>query len=220
MKNQFRYRVKVCCIQNREEVELAVRYGADMLGFVSEMPSGPGPISLEAIAELTPFVPAGVESVLLTSKVDVDTIVEHQKITGCSAIQLCWPMETDQRKELQEKLPGVKLIQVVHVTDDDSIAEAVEASKYSHALILDSGVPNSDVPVLGGTGNSHDWSISAKICEAAPIPVYLAGGLKPKNIREAKEIVPSFGFDLCTGVRIDYKLDEALLKAFMDGVYE
>ena len=40
-------RVKICCIKSIEEASMAVGYGASAIGLVSEMPSGPGPISVK-----------------------------------------------------------------------------------------------------------------------------------------------------------------------------
>jgi phosphoribosylanthranilate isomerase len=51
-------RVKICCIGSVDEAALAVEYGASALGLVSHMPSGPGVISDERIAEIArPFHP-------------------------------------------------------------------------------------------------------------------------------------------------------------------
>jgi phosphoribosylanthranilate isomerase len=79
-------------------------------------------------------------------------------------------------------------------------------------------VPDAPVRVLGGTGRVHDWSISRRIVEASPVPVFLAGGLTPSNVAEAIRTVRPFGVDLCTGLRTEGRLDGAKLDAFMRAV--
>jgi phosphoribosylanthranilate isomerase len=86
------------------------------------------------------------------------------------------------------------------------------------ALLLDSGNQSLPVKELGGTGRTHDWSVSRRIVEAAPVPVYLAGGLTPDNVGEAVRRVRPFGVDVCSGVRSGGRLDEARLAAFAAAV--
>ena len=71
---------------------------------------------------------------------------------------------------------------------------------------------------FGGTGRVHDWSVSVRIRDAVPVPMFLAGGLKPENVREAIEQIGPFGVDVCTGVRTNGSLDETKLSAFFRAV--
>ena len=123
-------------------------------------------------------------------------------------------MENREDHLIREHLPGVKLVQVIHVIDNDSVREALECAPHVDALLLDSGNPKLEVKVLGGTGNVHDWELSKTIRESVKIPVFLAGGLKVENVKEAVEKVQPFGLDLCSSVRSNGKLDEEKLKAF------
>jgi phosphoribosylanthranilate isomerase len=82
------------------------------------------------------------------------------------------------------------------------------------AVLLDSGNPNLAVKQLGGTGRRHDWSVSRRIREALDVPIFLAGGLRPDNLREAVAEVGPFGLDICSGVRSEGALDARKLAAF------
>jgi phosphoribosylanthranilate isomerase len=115
-------------------------------------------------------------------------------------------------------LPGIKLVQVVHVTGEASVDEARQAAAGVDALLLDSGNPALPVKELGGTGRTHDWSLSRRIVDTVPVPVYLAGGLTPANVGEAVRRVRPFGVDVCSGVRAGGRLDEARLAAFIAAV--
>ena len=71
------------------------------------------------------------------------------------------------------------------------------------------------VAELGGTGRAHDWDISRRLVAASPVPVLLAGGLKPDNAAAAIETVRPFGLDVCSGVRTDGALDATKLTALV-----
>lgn len=106
-------RVKICCISSVEEARLAIRYGASALGLVSDMPSGPGIISDDLICSFASSVPPYVSSVLLTSRQDVEGIVEQHRHCRTNVIQIVDTLK-GRYEELQDRLPGVDLVQVVH----------------------------------------------------------------------------------------------------------
>ncbi len=207
-------RVKICCIASIEEAKLAIKYGASALGLVSEMPSGPGPIPEELIEEIAATIPPGVSSFLLTSRQDVDSIIEQQRRTKVNTIQLVDRLLQGSYSDLKEALPGISIVQVIHVTGEECIKEAVDVSQYVNAILLDSGNQSLKVKELGGTGRVHNWEISKKIVETVKVPVFLAGGLKPENVNDAVKKVIPFGVDVCSGVRTNGNLDEIKLKAF------
>jgi phosphoribosylanthranilate isomerase len=211
-------RTKICCISSVAEARLAVRHGASAIGLVSQMPSGPGVISEALIAEIAATVPPGVASVLLTSLVSSADIVAQQKRCRVNALQLCDRVEQSVYSDLREALPGIAIVQVVQVTGEESVTEAIEVSSSVDAVLLDSGNQGLPVKELGGTGRTHDWAVSAEIVSRLSIPAYLAGGLKPENVAEAIQLVRPFGVDLCTGVRTADELDETKLVKFMDQV--
>ena len=211
-------RVKICCIGSVEEARLAVRVGASALGLVSEMPSGPGVISETLITEIAGSVPPPIATFLLTSQTDSAEIIAQQKRCRVNTIQICDRVLPEVYAELRRSLPGVSLVQVIHVTDEESVAEALQAAPSVDALLLDSGNQSLRTKELGGTGRTHDWHVSARIVEESRVPVFLAGGLNPANVEEAIRSVRPFGVDLCTGVRTIGKLDERKLLEFMDAV--
>lgn len=117
-------RVKVCCISSVAEARLAVRYGAAALGLVSAMPSGPGVIDEALIAEIAAFAPPAVATFLLTSLQDADAIVEQQRRCGTNTVQICDHLVTGSYAQMRRAMPGVKLVQVIHVTGEESIEES------------------------------------------------------------------------------------------------
>lgn len=216
MKAARKPRIKICCIGSVDEMWTAVEYGAAAVGLVSAMPSGPGVISEDLIARISRRVPPPVSFMLLTCEADAGRIIAQQRRVGVNALQLCDRLGAGSHEELRRALPGVAIIQVIHVTGPEAIAEAVAIARRVDAILLDSGNQSLPIKELGGTGRTHDWEVSRRIRETVDVPVFLAGGLNPSNIAEALRAVEPFGVDVCTGVRTNGLLDEAKLAAFMD----
>lgn len=211
-----RVHVKICCIQSLNEAETAVKYGASAIGLVSEMPSGPGVISEEQISKIAGQVPAGIKTFLLTSKLNAGEIIAQLKKCKTSTVQLVDSVELNVYKSLRKELPNLEIVQAIHVSGDDSVKEALRIEKYVDAILLDSGNQKLEVKELGGTGRTHDWNLSKKIVDSVSVPVYLAGGLNPSNVKQAIEEVNPFGLDLCSGVRTEGRLDEKKLDNFFE----
>jgi phosphoribosylanthranilate isomerase len=213
-----RPRVKICCIRSLAEAAQAIACGASAVGLVSAMPSGPGVISEDMIARIAATVPPPIATFLLTSEHAPQAIIAQQRRCRTNTLQLCDHLPISTYAPLRDELPGIALVQVVHVTDQASVDYAVAAAKYVDALLLDSGNISLVVKELGGTGRTHDWSLSRRIREAIGIPLFLAGGLNQANVAEAIAAVEPFGLDLCSSVRTNDHLDTAKLRAFFAAI--
>ncbi|MGO9402320.1 MAG: phosphoribosylanthranilate isomerase [Terriglobales bacterium] len=211
-------RVKICCIASIDEAALAIECGASALGLVSTMPSGPGVISDERIREIAATVPPAIGTFLLTSRRRIADIIEQQRFCRTNTIQICDHLTVGTHRALKDALPGISLVQVVHVTGPESVEEATQVAPHVDAILLDSGNQKLAVKELGGTGRTHDWSLSRAIRERIGIPLFLAGGLTPENVGRAIEEVSPYGLDVCSGVRTDGKLDATKLKRFFSAV--
>ena len=121
--------------------------------------------------------------------------------------------------DIKTALPHLKIVQVILVTDEESINEAIRISPNVDALLLDSGNPKASIKTLGGTGNVHNWDLSREIVKTVDVPVFLAGGLHANNVRQAIETVRPFAVDVCSGVRTEGRLDTNKLKAFIKAVH-
>ncbi len=208
--------IKICCISSPDEARLALDAGADILGLVSAMPSGPGVIDEDLLASIAASVTA--QTFLLTSLCEPEAIIAQHGRCGTTAIQLCDALPEGSYARLRAALPRIRLVQVVHVTGEASYDEAMAAAPDVDALLLDSGNPSLRVKELGGTGRVHDWSISRRICSDASVPVFLAGGLRPENVAEALDLTGASGVDICSGVRTEGRLDREKLTRFIAAV--
>ena len=206
--------MKICCIASVAEAWMAIEHGASAIGLVSAMPSGPGPIPEDLIAEIAAIVPPGVSSFLLTCLQDTTAIIEQQRRLRVNTIQICDRLPPGSHAQLREALPGVSLVQVVHVTGPESVDEAIAVAPHVDAVLLDSGNQSLAIKELGGTGRTHDWRLSRQIREAIDVPMFLAGGLNPGNVAAAIREVQPFGIDVCSGLRTEGRLDPQKLRDF------
>ena len=214
-----RPKIKICCISSLEEAFLAIKHGADALGLVGNMPSGPGVIADELISQITKHVPPPIATFLLTSERKASDIIAHHQKVQTNTIQIVDSLLEMDYAKIREAIPTVKIVQVIHVLDEKQIEEALEVEPWVDAILLDSGNPNLKVKILGGTGNSHDWKLSRKIREAVNKPVFLAGGINAQNVQQAIAEVNPYGIDLCSSVRTNGQLDASKLDIFFKAIH-
>lgn len=211
-------RVKICCISSVSEAQMAIAYGASALGLVGNMPSGPGIISDELIVQIAKSVPPPISTFLLTSETQAEAIIAHHQKVHTTTIQIVDALQEGTYQQIRQALPAIKLVQVIHVIDEQTVEEAIQISEFVDAILLDSGNPNLQVKELGGTGRVHNWALSRKIRESIQIPLFLAGGIKAENVKEAIETVQPFGLDLCSSVRTNGLLDPTKLEKFFEAL--
>lgn len=214
----MRTRIKICCISSVEEARLAISLGADALGLVGRMPSGPGPIADELIASISQHIHPPIASFLLTSEQEADDIIAHVRRTGVNTVQIVDELTGGSYAEIRRALPYIRIVQVIHVQGENSISQAEKLQNEVDALLLDSGNPNAAIKTLGGTGQVHNWDISRELVSRVTIPVFLAGGLRAENVGEAITRIRPFGVDICSGVRTGGRLDPDRLRAFVSAV--
>ena len=214
----MKLRIKICCISSLDEANLAIRHGASAIGLVGSMPSGPGILSDDLIFSIAKQVPTTIEIFLLTSETSAEQIITHHQKVKTNTIQIVDALQDGTYLEIKKALPGIKLVQVIHVVDEHSIEQAIEVSEQVDYLLLDSGNPNLKTKILGGTGKVHNWDLSRKIVEQSIVPVYLAGGINAENVKKAIDNVQPYGLDLCSSVRTHNQLDEIKLAAFFKTV--
>jgi phosphoribosylanthranilate isomerase len=214
----MRTRVKICCMASVAEMRLAVAHGADCVGLVGDMPSGPGIIADTQARDIARAAPPGISCVLLTSRTEAQDIADHVAFCGVNTVQIVNHIDPAVHERLDELIPAVRRLQVVHVENGDALHLIPFYEARVHGFLLDSGRPAAAIPELGGTGHTHDWTVSAAFVRRSPLPVFLAGGLNPANVAEAIRLVRPYGVDLCSGLRSPLLLDETKLRAFMSAV--
>jgi phosphoribosylanthranilate isomerase len=206
-------RVKICGLTREEDLAVAVDAGADAAGFLVGVPSSPRNLTLERAETLLGQVPVFVDSVVVTAPKSIEWLVEVCERLKPSAIQIHGKEQLDS-SEIHEKIRGTRLIKTVYVTEDALNERVIEDLKTFDAVLLDSFSKGQ----YGGTGKVHDWVLSRQIKEAvASVPVILAGGLKPENVKEAVLAVEPYAVDVASGVEASPGVkDHSKVRAFVE----
>jgi len=218
MYSSMKTKIKICCIASLKEAQLAIQAGADVIGFVCAKPTSSRTIDKQIVASIIPQIPPQIETFVLSSELTASNIAKDVQLTGASTVQILSHISLIESKRLSELIPDTKRVQVIHVESEDSLELIDKYSPYVDTFLLDSGKPNLNIPEYGGTGRTHDWSISAKFVRKSPHPVFLAGGLTAENVEEAIQLVQPLGVDVCSGVRTNSRLDLDKLKLFIAAV--
>jgi phosphoribosylanthranilate isomerase len=207
--------VKICGIQSFEEARAALGCGATALGFLVGLThKAEDGIDATTAHGIVRHLPAGAEAVLVTHLRDPGRVAELAAFVGTRAIQVHDDMAVPDLRRLRALAPpGVRLLKAVHVTGEDALGHALGYAAVADALVLDSRTADR----LGGTGRTHDWAISARVVAAvAPLPVYLAGGLRPENVAAAVARVRPAGVDANSGVEDESgRKDPAKMREFV-----
>jgi phosphoribosylanthranilate isomerase len=207
-------RIKICCISSKEEAKMAIDFGASAIGLAGKMHNGPGTIPDGLIRQIAFSIPPPVATVLLTGETSLTQIIDHHHLTNTNTIQIIDSITKETYCQLKAALPSVKIIQVINVSDERSVAKAIEISEIADAILLNSGNSHSTIKESKGNGRVHNWKLSRMIRDNCKCPVFLGGDFNPENVRLAIDIVDPFGIDVCSGVRTGGKLDKHKLEKF------
>ncbi len=208
-------KVKICGIRNERDLTVALNAGADAVGFITDVPvDSPRKISLPEASKLISKVPVFVTSVLVIMPENAEQAIKMIHAAEPAAVQIHNVMELSELKKI--KGTGVKLIKTLNVSPgtelNDLIKQAGRLKGTVDALLLDTAVEGKS----GGTGLVHNWDLSSELVLHAGMPVILAGGLNPENVRDAVKIVRPYAVDTASGVETDGRKDEKKILAFID----
>jgi phosphoribosylanthranilate isomerase len=204
---QYRTRIKICGLTRNEDVDAAVKLGADALGFVFYPPS-PRAVNLEQAQALTARVPAFVT---VTALFVNPTVEEVQSVLDGARIDLLqFHGDEDDGFCRQFQKPYIKAVRVRQASD---MVEACVRFPGALSLLLDSYKPG----VPGGTGETFDWSLVPTNLNK---PIILAGGLESANVADAIRLLKPFAVDVSGGVEMAKGIkDASKIEAFIREVY-
>lgn len=207
--------IELCGTQSWEEADAALDCGATAVGFLVGLTHEAQDEIGEGQAHgIVGRLPAGAEAVLVSHLEDPERVAKLAASIGARTVQVHGDMVLADLRRLRALATGRRLIKAVHVTGEDALGRALGFAPDADALLLDTRTADR----LGGTGRTHDWSVSAGIVAAvAPLPVYLAGGLRPGNAAKAVARVRPAGVDVNSGVEdAEGQKDRAKMRAFVD----
>jgi len=209
-------RVKICGIRSLADMQIAVQQGTDAIGvLVGKLHSSSDFIPANLAAEICDRTPPFVTSVLVTHMEDPDVVLALADAIPSAAVQLHSDITPAVIRTLRRALAPRKVIAKISVEGPSAIERARDLDQRVDAIVLDS--VNRATDQVGGTGMTHDWSISAQIVKQVSTPVILAGGLTPANVGNALRQVHPWAVDVNSGVRnqAGFK-DGELIRAFIE----
>ena len=188
-------KVKICGHRTVEDAQQSAMLGADFVGVIVEVPvDTPRKISTDRAAEIIRSIEPPVLGVMVIMPGTVKDAVRLYEAVRPPFIQLHGDESPEFVKELKSTVP-CDVIKTIHVGGGDSVKQGQNHAKFADAILLDTATEKA-----GGSGVVHDWEISRRIVEVVEIPVFLAGGLTPENVKEAMEATRPYGVDVASGV--------------------
>ena len=207
---------KICGTGSFADLKCAVDAKADAIGFLMGIThKTQDAVTPEEAAAMVKTLPPFIEPIAVTHLQDAESIIDIVQRSRCTTLQIQNTISLEDIAMIRDALAYVRIIKAVHVMDTSAVKTAQEVTVYADAIILDTRTPER----LGGTGLTHDWSISAKIVQASNIPVILAGGLTPENVATAIHQVRPYAVDVHTGVKINDARDSEKTKAFVEAAH-
>lgn len=187
-------KVKICGITNLDDALLAVKCGADALGF-NFYEKSPRYIAPGAVNDIVRKLPRHVITIgvfVNSSLAEIENIYHR---TNIGQVQL----HGDETPEFVRNLTeyGTRVLKAIHLSDSYDSRSALDYGDSENELVeflLDT--PSTD---YGGSGEKFNWELATRFKEVVPA-FYLAGGLTPDNVADAIRKVRPTAVDVCSGV--------------------
>ena len=195
---------------------LAAELGAEAIGLlVGQKHNSPDFISAAVASDIARALPPSVEAVLVTHIKEIDELERLLQESEITTVQLHSEIDPNSVESLRGRHPHLKIFKSVSVISADSVAYPETFAQLVDGFVLDS--INLATNQVGGTGKTHDWSVSRQIVMRYPeVPIILAGGLNSENVRSAIECVRPFGVDVNSGTKAaDGFKDPRKMEAFI-----
>jgi phosphoribosylanthranilate isomerase len=191
--------VKICGIRSERDIEAA--WCADALGVIVCTPHSPRNLELACARALLERVPPSLMKVVVTTTSEAGQLLSLVETLTPHALQLHTTLSPQEGARLRALLPRdlrvYGLLPVVGPAEEIMARGRALAQAGLDGVILDTVVSGR----VGGTGQTHDWTVSRAVRDALhPLPVILAGGLTPENVRRALEQVRPSMIDVASGV--------------------
>lgn len=200
--------VKVCGIMNEQDLNCAISAGADAVGFIVDVEGSRHIISAEDASELIKRVPIFTKSVAVIAPASIEGATVLAQETGADILQVHGTLGADEIRALKKQVHQKIIAAVPPSMDAHSLARVADA------VLLDTFKYGK----LGGTGAVHDWNVSAILAKELNVPVILAGGLTPSNVRDAIRTVRPYAVDVSSGVETNGRKDEKKIESFISEV--
>lgn len=201
-------KVKICANRSIEDAKMCLDAKADIIGIlVGQEHESVDFVDKYKAKEITEFVDGRCDVSLVTHLTNADEIIELTNFIGNNIIQLHSDIIESEVEKIATILPNIKLVRLIHISQDGEIVTDYKKMKYSDYYLLDSF--NLKTNQVGGTGLTHDWHKSNELIKLLNKPTFLAGGLNPDNVQEAIKIAQPYGVDVNSGCKNENGIKDA-----------
>ena len=202
-------KVKICANKSIEDAKMSLDAKADIIGIlVGKKHESVDFVDKYKAKEITEFVNGRCDVSLVTHLTKAEEIIELTNFIGNNIIQLHSNITESEVEKITNILPNVKLVRLIHVSQDGKIVTDYKKMKYADYYLLDSF--NLKTNQVGGTGLKHDWYKSKELIKTLNKPTFLAGGLTPENVEEAIVVAHPYGVDVNSGCKNENGVKDAL----------
>lgn len=202
--------MKICGLTRPEEVEWAAEAGADGVGLVFH-PASHRAVTPERARRLAAQVPPRVIKVGVVASPSLGELLPLVDGVPLDAVQWHGPYREAVMGDLRRLRPQVKLVVVASLSGGkEGLRGALGLAGLADYLLLDT------LAGRGGTGVPWDWDLAAGL--ALPLPLIVAGGLTPENVRMVLERVRPAGVDVSSGVESGGAKDRDKMHRFVQAV--
>ncbi len=223
------YKVKICGTTSIEDARMAIDAGADYLGVLVNVPISERSLTIEQAKAIVES--SEIPVLILLYGLNADDIITIADVIKPYGVHLLGKTSLDTVKELKSRLLcKIWLTVYLPAKDQDEIdVNSIKAlmkdyeSVGADAIVIDTvkTMPDSGIKRYGGTGAVADWDIAKELVRAVDLPVFLAGGINPDNVKSALRKVDPYGVDLASGVeKVKCKRDPEKVKKLMQAVRE
>lgn len=194
--------VKICGLTRPSDVEAALLFGADYLGFIIEAVSSRRLSVAQARALVSPL--AGiVPGVAVTVDPSFELVEKIADIPGLDYIQIHGAdISLDFIHKIKSKT-GLGVIRSLAIRGARDLVQINPLIGVADMILLDAPAPKG-AEQQGGHGLSFDWNQidwrTLRRLQSWQIPIGLAGGLTPSNVAKAKALTGLSFFDVSSGV--------------------
>ncbi|HOK57491.1 MAG TPA: phosphoribosylanthranilate isomerase [Methanothrix sp.] len=199
-------RVKICGLTDEDELRCALKAGADAVGFIVEIERSRHRLSVDEARGLIEMVPPFTASVAVIEPDCVEDAVRLADYLQSDALQIHGSISLEEIAEIRRCVS-----QRIIVAVPPGSERAAEMSRVADAILVDTPVSGG----LGGSGRTHDWSVTARMRSTLHAPLILAGGLRPENIVDAIDAVRPYAVDVSSGVETNGRKDPAKIEEFV-----
>jgi phosphoribosylanthranilate isomerase len=209
--------IQIAGIQSVEEALMVASQGVTHIGFPLHLAFHKEDMDAAAVRAVISVLPKCITPVLITYLYNAEKIISLASYIGVSAVQLHGRILQKEVAKLRKMEPHMYIIKSLVIGDrssPDPKTQIVLYAPFVDAFLTDTF--DISTGASGATGKVHDWNISKRIVDISPLPIILAGGLTPENVRSGIEFVRPQGVDAHTGVEdMHGAKDAALIERFV-----